>query len=98
MRLGLGFSAFQRSRSSKRIERSTAPSRCFRPTLETLEGRLVLSAAAPLAPSLGTALVGHHHPGHHVLAPIQMAPLSINSLAVQGGQLVANGSLGSTPF
>lgn len=63
--------------------------------LETLEGRLVLSAAAvaPVAPP--PAQVGHPAPA----APaINMLPLTINSVSVVNGGLVANGSLGHTTF
>jgi len=65
----------------------------FRPSLFNLETREVLSSPAVLAPPTAPALVA---------APTtqvgQIVPLSITNVAVQNGQLVAQGLLGSTPF
>jgi hypothetical protein len=70
----------------------TAPR--FRPTLEGLEDRTVPSAAPALAiPALGPALVA---PAPHQISSI--LPINITNIAVQNGQLVAQGLLGSTPF
>src|SRR5262249_11543394 len=70
----------------------TAPR--FRPTLEGLEDRTVPSATAALAvPTLGPALAA---PAPHQISSV--FPISITNIAVQNGQLVAQGLLGSTPF
>jgi hypothetical protein len=65
----------------------------FRPTVEGLEERTVLSTASLAAPMpLGPALVrGHHHAA-------QVVPLRITGVAEQNGQLAAQGLLGSIPF
>ncbi len=80
-----------------RPRRAPAPGNLFRPHLESLEGRVVLSASAAPAALLGPALVGHSA-SHHQLAPVQMVPIQINSIVAQGNQLVANASLGKTSF
>jgi len=64
----------------------------FRPGVEAIEDRIVLSAAALAPPALGPALV----------TPAQQAaslvPLQITGISVQNGQVVANGTLGSQVF
>jgi len=65
----------------------------YRPALEDLEGRLVLSSPASLAPpALGAALAA---PAQQLTS---IVPLNIQGVAVQNGQLVAQGLLGNTPF
>ncbi len=75
-----------------RARRPAAPPR-FRPSLLALEGREVPAAPASVFGQLGAA---------QMAAPIarvgSVLPLTINSVVNQGGQLVALGSLGSTPF
>jgi hypothetical protein len=66
--------------------------------VEGLEERQVLSTLAPPSPILDAALAAPHLPGHHIASPINMLPLSINNIALQNGQLVANGSIGGTNF
>lgn len=66
----------------------------FRPVVEGLEDRTVLSTASPLAPvDLGPALAARAP--HQVSS---MLPLRITDVVVQNGQLVAQGLLGSNPF
>src|SRR5437763_13441296 len=79
-------------RRPRKPQPRTAPR--FRPTLEGLEDRTVPSTAPALAiPALGPALVA---PAPHQISSI--LPISITNVAVQNGQLVAQGLLGSTPF
>jgi len=63
--------------------------------VEGLERREVLSASVA-APVLGPALVAVAGSDAHQAA--SLLPLQITSVAVQDGQLVANGVLGATPF
>jgi hypothetical protein len=83
---------FAKAARTHRVRRPVERPR-FRPSLLTLEGREVPSAGLMNVGQLGGALVA---------APIaqlgSMVPLSINSVANQGGQLVAQGTLGTTPF
>jgi len=65
----------------------------FRPSLFNLETREVLSSAVVIAPPSSPALVSA--PTTQVA---QIVPLSITNVVNQGGQLVAQGLLGSTPF
>jgi len=66
----------------------------YRPRLEPLEDRTIPSASPALAPPvLAAAAVA---PAAQQLTT--MIPLSITGIAVQNGQLVAQGLLGSTPF
>jgi hypothetical protein len=88
----------RRQMPSKARVRTAAPSLCFRPKVEALEDRLVLSTMMPAAPVLGPAQFAGHSNRHEVLSPVHMLPLSINNVTAQAGQLVANGSLGSTAF
>ena len=63
--------------------------------VEGLENRLVLSAAAVTPPTEPPAHIGHTS----AAAPaINILPLTINSVSVVNGGLVANGSLGHTTF
>jgi hypothetical protein len=65
----------------------------FRPSLFNLETREVLSSAAVIAPPSAPALVSGPH------APVgQIVPMSITNVVNAGGNLVAQGLLGSTPF
>jgi len=91
----LGFLRLSRPAGPKASPRRSGPAvRAFRPTLESLEGRLV-PAATLVAPTLGPALVAP-------MAPTQQAasilPITINSVVNTAGSLVANASLGGTTF
>src|SRR4051794_38857488 len=70
---------------------AAAPLR-FRRALPNLEARAAPSVPLP-APQLGPA---------RTATPLSqlgaLAPLQINNVVVQAGQLVANGALGGTPF
>jgi hypothetical protein len=71
----------------------------YRPELEGLEKRLVLSGGPVLnLPMLAPALApaSHNHTSPHQVTT--MLPLSITGIQVQNGQLVAQGLLGSNPF
>jgi len=66
---------------------------CYRPVLEGLEDRMVLSAAPALPlPALAPALAA---PATQLASVI---PLRITNVLVQDGQLIAQGLLGSTTF
>ncbi len=93
--LGRLRSAFATRRSPARV--SYAPVSRFRPGVESLEDRLVLSTTAIAPPALASALVATVSRPNQ-LAPVQMLPLTINSITQQNGGLVANGTLGSHPF
>lgn len=63
--------------------------------LEGLEERTVLSSPAVMAPpALAPALVAAAAPAQQVT----MIPFSITGVAVQNGQLIANGLVGHSPF
>jgi hypothetical protein len=68
---------------------------CFRPSLETLEERTVMSAPMAMAPALGAALVA---PQAAPQAAAPVVPISITGVSAQNGGLVANGLLGNIPF
>src|SRR5947209_11458803 len=66
--------------------------------LEKLEDRQLLSAAPVIPPGLVRADVPaliHSLNHHHVQTTL---PLTINSVTVNNGQLVANGTIGANPF
>jgi len=76
------------------------PLHSFRPAVESLEERQVLSSPASLGPpALGAALVSSAAPQHQALASL---PLRITNIALQEvngvQQLVANGTLAGIPF
>jgi len=84
--------SFWRPAPTTSSRRGSAPAVRFRPSVETLENRLVMDAhphALPLAPAL--------------LAPVaqqatSILPITINNVVNNAGQLVANASLGGTNF
>jgi hypothetical protein len=67
----------------------------FRPALESLEDRVVLSASST-APAMGPAQAGPLAPAAQQAASV--IPFTINSVTRTGGLLLANASLGQTPF
>jgi hypothetical protein len=71
--------------------------------IEGLEGRELFSAAPipiTIPPSVVSAALAQHHPLNHVNANdvATVLPLTITSVAVQSGQLIASGKLGGTAF
>jgi len=81
--------------SAAPLPRRATPAPHFRPAVETLEGRVVPSAAPALTPAFGAALFshgGHHHQGSSLF------PISVTGVTAQGGQLVAQGLIGDQPF
>lgn len=83
-------------RPTRKVRRSPAVPR-FRPTVEALEQREVLASPGSLqAPALGSALVSSITPTLQQIEGI--LPLSFTNVAVQNGQVVASGLLGSVPF
>jgi hypothetical protein len=66
---------------------------CYRPRLEPLESRVVLSARPTVAPALGAALVAPALKQHS-----QILPLNIVGVTIENGGLVANGVVGATAF
>jgi len=76
--------------------RSSAPL-YFRPTVESLEDRTVMSVAMtalpPLAPVLAAPLATVHH---QLATPI--VPITVNSITATANQLLANASIGGTNF
>jgi len=91
-RLFCRLSARRKAAAKSPSRRADAAGLRFRPTLLNLEARDVPSATLT-APQLGPA---------RMATPISqlgsIAPLHINSVVAQAGQLVANGSLGGTTF
>jgi len=86
-------SFFGRPAATRTAKYPSRPCSCYRPTLEGLEDRLVLSAASALAPpALAPALAA---PATQLASLI---PLRIANVVVQDGQLIAQGVLGSTTF
>jgi hypothetical protein len=86
---------------AKRQPRPAGPrvnSRNFRPALEGLEDRCVMSAATLTPPqaAFGPAVVGPLAP--HAPHPASVLPLHFTGVTVQNGQLVAHGLLGVNPF
>jgi len=78
---------FKRSDNAQRVRRTAHATRLFRPAVESLEGRVVMSATLP-APALGPALVGAFAPAHHQAAAI--VPIVVNSVSSTVNGLVAN--------
>lgn len=69
----------------------------FRPGVESLESRLVLSSPGSLtAPGLGAGLFAPLQHQHHQAA--SMVPIRITGVSVQNGNLVAHGLIGVNPF
>jgi hypothetical protein len=66
----------------------------FRPAVESMEDRLVLSANA-LAPPLGPALVSSVHASR---AAASILPITVNNVVINNGALVANAIIGATNF
>jgi len=90
------FRLFSRPKARRTGATLRRPVHSFRPTVETLEAREVLASPASLGPpALGAALVSAAAPQHQALAQL---PLRITNVAVQNGQLVANGLLAGIPF
>jgi len=82
-----------RSKAPKsRVRRPVAPPR-FRPSLLSLEGREV-----PAAPAIPVGPLGAAQAAAPISQLSAIAPLTINSVTNEAGQLVAHGALGSTPF
>jgi len=83
----------RRQTPAPKANRRTTPPAYFRPALETLEGRVVPSAAPALAPNLGAALVAPAAHGHGHAQAAQL--FSITGVTVQNGKLVATAALGN---
>jgi hypothetical protein len=74
-----------------------APRANFRPTVEDLESRLVLSHAPAMPTGLGSALASRAAMPAPTL-PSPVVPINVTGVSLQNGQLVANGLLGNIPF
>jgi len=81
---------FKRSDNAPRVRRTAHATRLFRPAVESLEGRVVMSANLP-APALGPALVGAFAPVQHHTAAL--VPIVVNSVTSTADGLVANATL-----
>jgi len=86
----------RRRTPAPKANRRTTPPAYFRPALESLEGRVVPSAAPALPPALGPALVAPAVNGHAHVHAAQL--FNITGVAVKNGQLVATvtSALGTT--
>jgi hypothetical protein len=87
---------FGRSASTTRKVQQRPVTSFFRPQVEGLEERVVMSATALPPPVLAPALVATA--AHNTNAQASVLPLSITGVSVQNGQLVANGLLGNQTF